>query len=690
MSYRNQEIRSFSAIALARGIITVLIFSVLSLIGLNSSKVDLIPPIAIISPIIATVIEIIASFAWLHYRKRSTTFDCIQIAFDLTLINWIIYVTGITHSPFGFLYLLLVLFVTVYYSRESGIAVSLFSTASYFSLAYLSISGRIHLWDGSTVPYIPFGGIWLQGLGLFSGMILIAVFTSYLSRKLKQSVLLAEESRLNLARLQSKHATVFDDIPQPTITIDNQSRIITVNSAAKLLLRVSNQELIGADLCQVMSSPFSPLAELIDTPLDSKAEFEIEIDNEQHSIVTFIKVLTNYEGESIGKVIFLEDLTDLRRAQAEIIAHRQLAEALAEKEYKGLEEIGSHKPISKQIIGESKTIKQVFKLIERVAESPATVLVTGESGTGKELVARAIHALSTMREGPFVAVNCGAIPESLIESEFFGHVKGAFTGAENNHDGYFRQAHNGTIFLDEVGELPLAMQAKLLRVIQERSVRPIGAERDFDIDVRIISATHRNLREDVNQNRFREDLFYRLNVVSIPLPPLRDRREDIPLIINHILRKLTPEDQPLPVVDPKVVNLLINYRYPGNIRELYNLLERATVLGKQAILPEHLPDYVRQAKTTPPGMWNSNKSGQEIEAAGNSRPKIGKNNETKIYEIEDLRFPCNLDLVLEEIEKRYLQNALLESKGTKSKAAEMLGLNARSFRYRLQKYNLLS
>jgi len=323
-----------------------------------------------------------------------------------------------------------------------------------------------------------------------------------------------------------------------------------------------------------------------------------------------------------------------------------------------------------EFVGESLVMKKVFALIQKVAVSDATVLISGESGTGKELVARAIHLGNQGdRITPFVAVNCGAIPENLIESQLFGHKKGSFTGADSDHTGLFLQANEGTIFLDEIGELPLVMQSKLLRAIQERSVRPVGGSKDIPIEVRIVAATNKNLKREVELGNFREDLFYRLNVISIKLPPLRSRKEDIPLLAKSILNRLITNGKEA-VIPPSTMQLLSDYNYPGNVRELENILERAVVLGGEIILPEHLPQNVRS------NSFNINAE------------KNGLERETTIIIDENIDLPVNLDMILANVERKYLEIALLKTNGAKKKAADLLGMNFRSFRYRLQKFGI--
>jgi len=248
------------------------------------------------------------------------------------------------------------------------------------------------------------------------------------------------------------------------------------------------------------------------------------------------------------------------------------------------------------ILGKSEAIEKVFTTIEKVADHKTTVLIQGESGTGKELVARALHDGSSRKDKPFVPVNCGAIPETLLESELFGHKKGAFTDAHADKKGLFAEANHGTLFLDEIGELPLSLQVKLLRVLQEGRVRPLGATRDHEVDVRVIAATVRDLRREVEENRFREDLYYRLNVLQLNVPPLRDRRDDIALLVEHFIERNNGRlGTKIRDVEPRARKLLFNYPWPGNVRELENTVERAVVLAEgDVITVADLPERMRE------------------------------------------------------------------------------------------------
>jgi two-component system response regulator PilR (NtrC family) len=312
------------------------------------------------------------------------------------------------------------------------------------------------------------------------------------------------------------------------------------------------------------------------------------------------------------------------------------------------------------LIGKSARMRDVYSLIEKVAASSATVLILGESGTGKELAARAIHYNGPRRDKRFVAVNCGAIPENLMESELFGHRRGAFTGAMADRAGLFEQAEAGTLFLDEIGEVPLQLQAKLLRVLQEREFRRIGDSLDRKADVRIIAASNRNLEEQVKEGSFREDLYYRLAVVEVRLPPLRQRVEDIPLLVDHFYHKYAEGDESGEIISSEALKALMQYPFPGNVRELENLVERALVIGGRRIQPDSLPHHVLNFESP------------QLSGEALSIPEDG----------------INLEAYLDAIEKRYLLQALEQSGGIKKKAACILGMTFRSFRYRLAKFGM--
>ncbi len=312
-----------------------------------------------------------------------------------------------------------------------------------------------------------------------------------------------------------------------------------------------------------------------------------------------------------------------------------------------------------ELLGQHESIRNLRALIERLARSQAPVHIAGESGTGKERVAQLIHKQGPRSQAPFMPVNCGAIPTELMESEFFGHVKGSFTGAVRDKQGLFQSAEGGTLFLDEVADLPLHMQVKLLRAVQERAVRPVGAETEVPVNVRIISATHKNLNDLVNQGAFRQDLYYRLNVIEVRTPPLRDRADDIPLLSEHILTRMARDnglDAP-PKLDAAAQRQLREYGFPGNVRELENILERAiTLCNGKVISASDL-----QLRPSAPVQFSSSPMTSESAALGEH---------------------------IEEIEKRAIREALEKARYNKTRAAELLGMSFRSLRYRIKKLGI--
>jgi DNA-binding NtrC family response regulator len=310
----------------------------------------------------------------------------------------------------------------------------------------------------------------------------------------------------------------------------------------------------------------------------------------------------------------------------------------------------------KTIIGKSEEMQSIFKLVDKVADTDSTILIYGESGTGKELIARAIHYRSGRTGGPFVSINCGALPESLLESELFGHVKGSFTGAIRDKEGLFKVAQGGTFFLDEVGETSPTIQVKLLRVLQEREVIPVGGTNPIKVDVRLVAATNADLEKYIKQDRFRPDLYYRLNVIPVQLPPLRRRRDDIPLLVNHFLKKfndsLNPEKQK--GICKEAMDVLMGYDWPGNVRELENVLERAVILeDDKNISPASLPDKINRRET------------------GSQRLITDK-----------------AQVTLEELEREYLIKVLNDTNWQKKKASSILGINASTLYRKIQRYGL--
>ncbi len=345
------------------------------------------------------------------------------------------------------------------------------------------------------------------------------------------------------------------------------------------------------------------------------------------------------------------DVDELRIVVRDALANRKLREEVVRLK----REVGQAYGLDR-VIGVSEVMASLFEMVRAIAPTSSTVLVTGESGTGKELVARAIHGLSGRAEGPFVSINCGALPDTLLESELFGHVKGAFTDARQGKKGLFEAASGGTLFLDEVGETSPPMQVKLLRALQERRIRPVGGTEEIDVDVRVIAATNAPLESLVEQKRFREDLFYRLQVIPIRTPSLRERREDVPLLAQHFLERFAKEmGKRVAKISADAMRQLQSYDWPGNVRELENVIERAVAFETtEAVMPERLPEAVR------------------VPGRAEPLPAIGDG--------------FSLDAYLLSVEARLLDEALERSQGDRAVAARLLGVSPRSLRYLLQKH----
>ena len=323
--------------------------------------------------------------------------------------------------------------------------------------------------------------------------------------------------------------------------------------------------------------------------------------------------------------------------------------------------------LSFDMIGRSKQVKKVFDLIPRAAASKSNVLITGESGTGKELVARAIHYNSTRADKPFVIINCGGIPDTLLESELFGYKKGAFTGAAKDKKGLLEASDTGTLFLDEVAELPLSLQVKLLRMVQEKTFTPVGGTDELRSDVRIISATNKNLEEKVMDGSFREDLYYRLNVINIIIPPLRERKEDIPLLARHFLNKYAREmEKDVSDISSFAMDCLMQYQFPGNVRELENIIERGVALAKTSIM---LPESLELSR------FKNNRVARETIHPADAASGLDEMN-------------GSLDDIMAVHEKHYISLALKRTHGSIKKAAGLLGISFRSMRYRLEKLGI--
>ncbi len=379
---------------------------------------------------------------------------------------------------------------------------------------------------------------------------------------------------------------------------------------------------------------------------------------------TTVIIMTAYASEqsaidavNLGAFSYLQK--HCKNDEIRMVVRNALALRQARTENKELKKKLIRSKKSKKIIGQSPRMRSVFKMVEKIAASKATVLVNGESGTGKELIAQSIHQHSERSEGPFVAINCGAIPETLLESQLFGHVKGSFTGADRDHDGFCRQANGGTIFLDEIGETPHAIQVKLLRMLQEREIYPVGSSKPEKVDVRVVAATNRDLEQEVANGNFRIDLFYRLNVIPLNLPALRERNDDIPLLVDHFLRQLCPNEYQGnlgSMINDTALQALHGYDWPGNVRELENVIERASIIrDAQVITVLDLPLDLQKGTNT------------EL-AAG--QMSVGGH------------------ITLDDLEKTHILAVLESTGGARKQTSEILGINASTLYRKLKKYGV--
>jgi len=417
---------------------------------------------------------------------------------------------------------------------------------------------------------------------------------------------------------------ILDSIADGVFTVDKDWRITSFNRAAENITGVSRDDAIGKPCCDVFRASICEdqcaLKETLRTakPLVNKAIYILDAKGQQIPISISTAILKDGAGEVIGGVETFRDLSMVEELRKELEGKYTFAD----------------------IIGRSHVMQKLFELLPQIATSNSTVLIEGASGTGKELFARAVHDLSGRRVKPFVAVNCGALPDSLLESELFGYKAGAFTDAKKDKPGRFAVANGGTIFLDEIGDISAALQARLLRVLQEKTFEPLGSVESTTVDVRIITATNKDLNKLMRKGTFREDLYYRVNVVRLELPPLRDRREDIPLLAEHFLAKFNRlQNRDIASISPDVMALLMKHNYPGNVRELENIVEHAFVL---------CPGGLIQVQHLPPSLYSGS----------GPRPSIGKEG-----------------LTLKALETLHISDALRRHSGNRTAAAEELGIN---------------
>ncbi|HEV8344410.1 MAG TPA: sigma 54-interacting transcriptional regulator [Candidatus Binatia bacterium] len=618
-------------------------------------------------PLIAAYLVSISSALLLSRIKNLAAFAHTQVDFDVLLITGIILITGDLESPFPFLYNLAIANSAILLFYRGA-----FITAGVSSLCY----GGVLLWS----HYQSFGK-WMSAhepfvMGLTLNIptfFIIAFLSGFLARRVYEAEQLLKQKQREYLDLDALKETLMEGMGNGVAITDLKGHINYFNSQARSLTSLDEQTVKGKKLSHI----FPSLSFSFDGPIEPKGVVVNEIPftdpkGRNKELRLTLAPLKDPADQPIGFVSIFEDITRQKELEEKVRLEEEMRRAREKDLSEGKNEGPRPDFRFEGIVGKGGGVDKIYQLVQKVAATDTNVLITGDSGTGKELVARAIHFNGSRKDGPFVAVNCGAIPENLIESELFGHVRGAFTGAVSDRDGLFKQADGGSIFLDEVGELPLHLQVKLLRVLQEKSFTPVGGSKQIKVDVRVISATNKELRKEVEKGRFREDLFYRLNVVQISMPPLRSRRDDIPALTHYFIRKFAgSHKKDVGEIASDALRYLMNYNFPGNIRELENIIEHAVAVTNNSTITEaDLPGHVK-------GVSLSEESDLfEKTAPGGADAFFTRG--------------MSLDDELATHEKCLLLGALKRSKGVQKKAAELLGINYRSFRHRLEKYGLLN
>jgi transcriptional regulator with PAS, ATPase and Fis domain len=621
----------------------------------------------------------------LPHTRHLRLFAFAQIAFDILLVTGVIHLTGGVESPFPFLYSLPIINAAVLLFGEGALFAALTAAAAYDGL--LLVLALTPLGGARTTGFDVQVTLRLVSANLTFG--LIAFLASILTRRLDAAERLLRERQAERDHLALLQDTLSRTINSGLLTTDVEGRITSADAVAAELAGRPAEALVGEDIgatfAPLRQTAAARLAFLQSSAASEPVEFLHRGEGDHISHLRCVGApLASTFGHPIGALYVLQNVTRLKE---ELAAAEPAPVDLGEDPSRfDLDAAGEVVEAADGLYGVSSAMARIRELVDRVAGSDATVLIAGESGTGKEVVARAMHSRSPRRDKRFVAINCGAIPENLIESELFGHVRGAFTGAVADRPGCFRQADGGTLFLDEIGELPLHLQVKLLRVLQERTFRPVGSETNVAVDVRIVAASNRDLQALVQAGRFREDLFYRLNVIAVELPPLRERREDIPLLIRHFLRQFSEmHGRRVSRFSVGAGRLLLQHHYPGNIRELEHIVEHAVALSEgDTATEEHLPPYLTgdlpyRAPSAP-----QVEASELAAVAAEGRPGAWAG-PPRVPTATD---PVDLEADLAAYEKAILLRALDQAGGVKKRAAELLGINYRSLRHRLQKYGL--
>jgi len=580
--------------------------------------------------------------------RRLTMFAGVQVAVDLVLVSLVILATGGLVSPLAVLYNVVILNTALL-----GLGRGITATAGAAAIIYGTLMAALVSSAPGEMALAPHA---VSHTTIILSFFAIAGLARYLTVQLAAAEGMLAARQEDLGRIEVLQQLVANAVDNGLVVTDGSGRVISANPTAAEILGLPNGG-AGPTLDSLLpgAGALEPDREASDLAISDGGD-------SQRQLRVKVGTVTDTFHHAIGRIYVIQDVTTVRDLEARLREQEQL-EAYADTVRTRSE---SALTIFEGLVGESEPMRRVFSLVEKVAPSDSTVLITGESGTGKELVARAIHNRSQRAGRDFVPVNCGAIPDTLIESELFGHVRGAFTGAIADRPGLFRQAHRGTIFLDEIGELPLAMQVRLLRVLQDRQIVPVGGTAAINVDVRVVAATNRDLERQVAEGKFREDLYYRLNVIRIETPSLRARPEDIPLVLVHLLRSCSERHgKTVERVSPRTLRTLCNYSYPGNVRELENIIDHAITLCEgDALTEQDLPAHLlaqHDAPTAPE---------PETPAA----PVFTEG--------------CNLDDQLATYEKDMLLAALERAGGVRKRAAELLGIKYRSLRHRLSKYGL--
>jgi two-component system response regulator PilR (NtrC family) len=613
-------------------------------------------------PLVAAYVISICSAVLLRRISNLRWFAHAQIGFDGLLITGILWITGGISSPFSFLYNLAVMNGAILLFHRGAFITAGFSSVCYAALLILSYADEQAIVN--SVSLMPIASN-------MASFFVIGWLSAYLTRKLCEAEKLLHEKHADYQRLDSLKNALLEGVGSGVAITDTRGYINYFNAQAQQLTSVNESLITGKRLDEI----FPSLKYRFDGAEQGKVvphEFPFTCSRGQSKQLRLnLAPLCNAGGQFIGHVAIFEDITKQKEIEEKVRLEEELRRAREFDLSRESDDPSSSEFEFEGVVGKSGGMDKIYQLIQKVAAGSSNVLISGESGTGKELVARAIHINGSRRDKPFVAVNCGAIPETLIESELFGHVRGAFTGAVADHAGLFKQADQGTIFLDEVGELPLHLQVKLLRVLQEKSFTPVGGSKQTKVDARVISATNKDLRKEMESGRFREDLFYRLNVVQMVLPPLRHRREDIPVLAHYFLRKFaTSHDKQVEEISSNALMRLMSYPYPGNVRELENVLEHAVAVATRNVITED--DLPVQLKNVP-----------DIEKSQDPHAITDQNPEKFFSK------GISLDRELESHERTILVGALKRANGVQKRAAELLGINYRSLRHRLDKYDLL-